>query len=67
MYLLMLNNCQDFCVGLAKFLDPDISAGAFPLCEAGLNKTGWQFFEEEKSGYASAASGEGKELQNYYY
>ena len=64
MYLLMLNNCQDFCVGLAKFLDPDISAGVFPLCEAGLNKTATQ---KGEWGYASAASGEGKELQNYYY
>ena len=56
----MKNNCQDFCVGLAKFLDPYISAGAFPLCEAGDNET----FTTENGyfGYASAASGEGKEL-----
>ena len=54
----MKNNCQDFCVGLAKFLDPNISAGVFPLCEAGENETATK---DRNLGYASAASGEGKE------
>ena len=58
-YNLMTNNCQDFCVGLAKFLDPNISAGVFPLCEAGENETAQK---ERNLGYASAAAGEGKEL-----
>ena len=52
----MKNNCQDFCIGLAKFLDPNISAGVFPLTEAGKN------FIARYSGYASAAASEGQEL-----
>ena len=59
----MKNNCQDFCVGLAKFLDPYISAGAFPLCEAGDNET---FTKNGDFGYASSASGEGKELPIFH-
>ena len=54
----MSNNCQDFCVALGKYLDPKISAGVFPLCEAGENQTAQK---NEDLGYASAASGEGKE------
>ena len=55
----MKNNCQDFCVGLAKFLDPNISAGVLPLCEAGDNETSTL---SKDLGYASAAAGEGQEL-----
>ena len=55
----MKNNCQDFCVGLAKFLDPNISAGVFPLCEAGVNETATR---DLSYGYASAAAAEGQEL-----
>ena len=55
----MKNNCQDFCIALGKYLDPKISPGVFPMCEAGRN-------EHEQLGYASAASGAGKENKNYY-
>ena len=52
----MKNNCQDFCIALAKYLDPKISPGVFPMCEAGRNE-----HVNSQLGYASAASGEGKE------
>ena len=50
----MKNNCQDFCIALAKFLNPNISAGAFPLCEAGSSQI-------KNTGYSSAAAGQGQE------
>ena len=50
----MQNNCQDFCVALARYLDPNISAGVFPLCEAGKNEN-----VKDDLGYASAVSGDG--------
>ena len=49
----MQNNCQDFCVALARYLDPNISAGVFPLCEAGANAN-----VKFHLGYASAVSGD---------
>ena len=54
-YDTMTNNCQDFCIALGKFLDPNISAGNFPFCQAGTNSI-------EKTGYANSAAGEGQEL-----
>ena len=56
----MKNNCQDFCIGLAKFLDPNISAGVFPLIEAGDNFI--TPYSGVNLGYATAAAGEGQEL-----
>ena len=55
----MKNNCQDFSVGLAQFLDPKISAGVFPSCEAGKNLT---VTDEDDVGFASAAAGQGQEF-----
>ena len=52
------NNCQDFCIALGKYLDPNLSIGVFPSCEAGNNQT---VPLKSELGYASAVSGQGKE------
>jgi len=52
------NNCQDFCVALAKFLKPGISYSVFPLCEAAVVGDDDDTVEDH-IGYASAISGEG--------